>query len=118
MTITNNGGIIGGTFLQNSPAWLPVILPPAGATNLPLGATSPGAVNINTAADSVVLTLGDYVVANMNVNFPGSISISPSGTVRIFVIGNLNLGGNVNLNGVPKDLEILVASSGWVNVNS
>lgn len=51
-----------------------------------------------------------------NVNAPGAINVSPAGEVRIWVTGSLNPGGNLNLNGIPKNLAFLVTSSGWVNI--
>ena len=117
-SITNNGGTVNGAQRQNSPAGLAIVPVPAGVTKLPLGSASPGSLNINTAAGSITLAPGDYVAANITVNFPGAINISPAGRVRIWVTGTLNLGGNENLNGVPSNLAFLVTSSGWVNVNS
>jgi hypothetical protein len=116
-TLTNNGGAIHGSVARNSPAGFPVVPVSSGAANLPLGVSSPGSLNINDAADDITLAPGDYVVADLNVNFPGAITVSPPGQVRIWVTGNLNLGGNENLGGVPSDLAFLVTSSGWVNVN-
>jgi alpha-tubulin suppressor-like RCC1 family protein len=117
-TIQNNGGVIHGTETVNSPAGLAIVPVPAGATNLPLGSASPGSININNAQENITLAPGSYVVANLNVNFPGAINISPPGPVFIWVTGNLNLGGNENLNGIPENLQFLVNSSGFVNVNS
>src|SRR6188768_1726124 len=117
-TITNNGGVIRGTQKPRSPAGFAVVPVPAGATNLPLGASSPGSLNISSAAQSITLAPGNYVATNVNVSAPGSITVSPPGPVRIWVTGSLNLGGNVNLNGVPKNLAFLSTGSGWVNLNS
>lgn len=116
--ITNNGAVVRGVLHPNTPGGFNVIPVPANATKLPLGSSSPGSLNINTAKDSITLAPGNYVAANINVNFPGSIKISPPGPVRIWVTGNLNLGGNENLNGVPRNLAFLVNSSGFINVNS
>jgi hypothetical protein len=90
-TITNNGGVVKAVERPNTPAGLAVVPVPSGAVNLPLGSTSPGSLNINTAADSITLPPGNYVGSNINVNSPGSIKISPAGHVRIWVTGNLNL---------------------------
>jgi hypothetical protein len=117
-SITDNGGVIKGSQRQGTPSGLAVVPVPAGAINLPLGSGSPGSLNINNAAGDITLAPGDYVVANVNVNSPGAIKISPAGQVRIWVTGNLNLGGTENLNGVPNNLAFLVTSSGFVNVNS
>ena len=116
-TITNNGGVIHGTLKQHAPAGLAIVPVPAGAKNLPLGARTPGAVNINTAAQSITLAPGNYVAASINVSAPGAINVSPAGEVRIWVTGTLNLGGNLNLHGIPKNLAFLLTSSGFVNVN-
>lgn len=117
-TVVANGGVIHGSETQHTPGGLAVVPVPAGATNLPFGSNVPGSLNINDAAQSITLAPGNYVAANMNVNFPGAITISPPGPVLIWVTGNLNLGGNENLNGVPDDLEFLVNSAGSVNVNA
>jgi hypothetical protein len=117
-TISNNGGIIHGTQKAHSPAGLAVVPVPAGARNLPLGASSPGTLSIGTAAQSITLAPGNYVAANVNVSAPGAINVSPAGQVRIWVTGSLNLGGNLNLNGNPKNLAFLTTSAGYVNINA
>ena len=76
--ITNNGGTIRGILRPNSPGKFTIVPVPAGASKLPLGSSSPGSLNINTAADSITLAPGNYVAANINVNFPGAINISPT----------------------------------------
>jgi hypothetical protein len=116
-TISNNGGVVRGTLRPNTPAGLAVVPVASGARNLPLGSTTPGSLNISTAAQSVTLAPGDYVAANLNVNAPGAIRISPAGEVRIWVTGSLNLGGNLNVNGIPRNLTILVTSGGSINFN-
>jgi len=116
-TISNNGGVVRGTLRPNTPAGLAVVPVPSGARNLPLGSSTPGSLNISTAAQSITLAPGNYVAANINVNAPGAIRIAPAGEVRIWVTGSLNLGGNLNANGIPKNLTILVNSSGFVNIN-
>jgi hypothetical protein len=116
-TISNNGGIVRGTLRPNTPAGLAVVPVAPGARNLPLGSSTPGSLNINTAAQSITLAPGNYVAANINVNAPGAIRISPAGEVRIWVTGSLTLGGNLNANGIPRNLAILVTSSGFVNIN-
>ena len=117
-TITNNGGIIHGTLKPHAPAGLAVVPVPAGAKNLPLGASSPGSLSIGTAAQSITLAPGNYVATNVNVSAPGAINVSPAGQVRIWVTGSLNLGGNLNAKGNPKNLAFLVTSSGFVNINN
>ena len=78
-SIVANGGVVKGTEVENAPAGLAVVPVPAGATNLPLGSSSPGNLNINGASDSITLAPGNYVVSNINVNSPGAIKISPTG---------------------------------------
>jgi hypothetical protein len=116
-TISNNGGVVRGTLRPNTPAGLAVVPVPSGARNLPLGSTTPGSVNISSVAQSITLAPGNYVAANLSVNAPGAIRVSPAGEVRIWVTGSLNLGGNLNANGIPKNLTFLVTSSGFVNIN-
>ncbi len=117
-TITNNGATVQGILRPNTPGGFSVVPVPANAIKLPLGSSTPGSLNINTPGSSITLAPGNYVAANISVNFPGAIKISPAGQVRIWVTGTLNLGGNENLNGVPRNLAFLVTSSGFVNVNS
>ena len=117
-TITASGGVIQGTKTTGTPAGLAIVPVPTGATNLPLGASAPGNVNINNASQSITLAPGNYVAQSLNVNFPGAINISPPGLVSIWVKGTLNLSGLENLNGVPANLEFLVTSSQDVNINS
>jgi hypothetical protein len=102
--IVNNGGVVDGTEIQNTPSGLSIMPVPAGAVNLPIGSISPGNLNINGASDSITLAPGAYVAADINVSYPGSITISPPGPVSIWVTGSLNLGGNENPNGVPAIL--------------
>ena len=117
-TISNNGGVVRGTLRPRTPGGFSVVPIPTGAKNLPLGARTPGSVGIGSAADSITLAPGDYVAANFNVSAPGAIKISPPGQVRIWVTGQLSLGGSLNQGGVPKNLAFLVNSAGWVNLNS
>ena len=116
-TITQNGGTASGSLMPNSPAHLSPVPVPAGAIKLPLGSSSPGSVNINGVADSLTLAPGSYVVANLNVNQPGSIKIQPAGKVQIWVTGTLNLGGAENSSGKPNDLSFFVSSSNFINLN-
>lgn len=117
-TISNNGGVVRGTLKPRAPGGFSVVPVPAGAKNLPLGARTPGSLGIGSAAESITLAPGNYVVANINVSTPGAIKISPPGRVRIWVTGQLSVGGSVNQGGIPKNLAFLVTSSGWVNINS
>lgn len=116
-TITNNGGVIRGTLKPNAPGGFATVAVPAGAKNLPLGASVPGTLSINTAAQSVTLAPGNYVATNVSVSAPGGITVSPAGQVRIWVTGGLTLGGNLNVGGVPKNFAFLVTGSGFVNIN-
>jgi hypothetical protein len=116
--VANNGGLVDGTEIYDATSTLAVVPVPAGAINLPLGSTVPGNVNVNGASTSITLAPGNYVASSVNVNFPGSITISPQGPVAIWVTGALNLGGDENLNGTPANLMFLVTSAGWDNVNS
>jgi hypothetical protein len=117
-TITNNGGTINGQQTPNMPSDLPMPAIPSNAVNLPIGSSEPGAVYIDSSANSITLTPGSYVVQYLSVSYPGAIDISPAGSVTIFVTGGLNLGGNENLNGLPANLVFVVTQTGWVNVNS
>jgi len=117
-TISNNGGVIHGTQKANAPAGFAVVPVASGARNLPLGASAPGSLSIGSATQSITLAPGNYVAANINVTAPGAINVSPAGQVRIWVTGSLNLGGNLNSRGIPKNLAFLVTSSGFVNINS
>jgi hypothetical protein len=116
-SLINNGGTLDGKATTGSPLGLPVVPVAADAQNLPIGSRIPGSLNINDARGSITLAPGDYVASNINVNFPGEIKVSPAGQVRIWVTGSLNLGGDENLNGVPRNLAFLVTSSSTVNVN-
>ena len=116
-TITNNGGVVHGTQKQHAPAGFAVIPVPSGAKNLPLGASTPGSLNIGTASQSITLAPGNYVATNISVSAPGAINVSPAGQVRIWVTGNLSLGGNLNLKGIPRNLAFLVTNSQFVTVN-
>jgi hypothetical protein len=117
-SITNNGAVVHAQLVSSAPSGLAVVPVPAGAKNLPLGSSSPGSLNINTAGSSLTLAPGNYVAANITVNAPGAIRISPAGQVRIWVTGTLNLGGSENADGSPHNLAFLVTSSSFVNVNS
>ena len=117
-TITNNGGTIRGQQSPNTQSDLLTLTIPSNAVPLPIGSSSPGSLNINDTSDSVTLAPGVYVAQNLNVNYPGSLNISPAGSVTIYVSGSLNLGGNENPGGLSENLAFVVAQSGWVNVNS
>jgi hypothetical protein len=116
-TISNNGGVVHGTLKPRTPGNFAVVPVPAGAKNLPLGARTPGSLGIGSASESITLAPGNYVATNISISTPGAITVSPPGQVRIWVTGQLSLGGNLNQGGVPKNLAFLVTSSGWVNIN-
>ena len=116
--IVANGGNITGSQVPRSPSSYQVPAVPSNAKKLPLGASTPGNVNINSASNSITLSPGNYVVKNMTISFPGKLSISPAGEVNIFVLENLNLGGTENQNGKPKNLTFFVKSTATVNVNT
>jgi hypothetical protein len=117
-SITNNGGVIRGQQITNQSSDMPMPAIPPDATILPAGSTSPGGLYINTDTESVTLAPGVYVVKDLNVNYPGAISISPAGPVTIFVTESLNLGGNENPSGAPANLTFIATYAGWVNVNA
>jgi hypothetical protein len=117
-SILNNGGTFKGQETQSASIQAPALAAPTNATNLPLGASSPGTLNINTASSSLTLAPATYVIASLNINSPGALTISPAGPVTIYVTGTLNLGGNENAGGIPSNLTFVVTSSGTVNINS
>jgi hypothetical protein len=115
--IVRNGGTIRGTTIENTRAGFPTLRPPAGAKNLPLGASSPGSLNINSAQQSITLAPGDYVATWVNINGSGAINVAPGGGVRIWVTGGLSTGGVVNGQGTPANLAFVLPNAGWVNLN-
>jgi hypothetical protein len=106
--IVVEGGTIRGSKLENSPAGLLDLLVPTNARPLPLGAHSPGRLNIHDHHDSITLRPGNYVAKDVDLDFPGAIDVFPSGLVSIFVTGHLSLGGHVNSHGSPKNLQFIV----------
>ena len=113
-----NGGVIRGSQTQHASPSMPAISVPSNAVKLPLGSAQPGSVNINGTYDSITLAPAVYVVRDLSINFPGSLKISGSKPVTIFVTGSLNLGGNVNLNGIPSNLTFIMTKAGAVAFNS
>jgi hypothetical protein len=62
--MVHKGGVIAGARIPQSPANLAPVPAPSNAIKLPRGATTPGDVNINTAANSLTLAAGDDVVGD------------------------------------------------------
>jgi hypothetical protein len=117
-TVLKNGGaVIQGSVIQNAPGGFPAVAAPSSATKLPFGASSPGSLNISGPSSSLLLAPGNYVVKDLNINAPGTIGVIGTGEVRIWVTGNLNLGGSVNSTSIPRNLALIVPTSGWVNFN-
>ena len=114
-SIALHGGIIYGLQIENSPAGLMDIPVPANAQPLPLGAHTPGNLHIHDHSDSITLHPGNYVVGDVDLDFPGTINVYP-GLVNIFVTGHLSLGGHANLAGSPRNLQFIVVGSHGVNV--
>ena len=106
--IVHNGGTISGTQTPNTPANLPVVPAPAGATNL--GDFSLGSGQTRN------LAAGNYVARSFNLNSNSTLTVS-GGIVQIWVTGSLSIGGNANNGGVPENLEFLVSSVSGANVN-
>ena len=114
-TIVYNGGVLNGAGVTWWPPNLSVIPIPSGATNLPIGAAGPGMINLNNG--TLTLAPGNYVAGNISIGGPGTLTVSPTGPVTIWVTGNLNLGGTENGNGIPSNLTFIVTGSNPVNVN-
>jgi hypothetical protein len=108
-TIVKNGSaVITGTQTPNTPAHLAVVPVPAGATNL----------GNFVVSGTVTLPAGNYVANSFNMN-PGSTLIISGGIAQIWVTGaSLSLAGTANAGGDPTNLEFLVTSTQFVNVNS
>lgn len=116
-TVLKNGGIVRGSVIQNAPAGFPALAAPNNATKLPLGASTPGSINLNGPGVGLILQPGNYVVRDLNINGQGGLGIVGTGEVRIWVTGSLNLGGGVNKTSIPRNLALILPSSGWVNLN-
>jgi len=109
-SIALHGGTIYGLQIENSPAGLTDVPIPANARPLPLGAHVPGNLHIHDQHDSITLPPGNYVATDIDLDFPGTINVFP-GLVSIFVTGHLSLGGHVNLQGSPRNLQLIVLGS-------
>lgn len=116
-TVVRNGGTIKGSVIQRSPAGFPSLAAPSNATILPFGASSPGSLNINGPSDSVLLSPGNYVVRDLNINGQGTLNVIATGEVRIWVTGNLNLGGSVNGSSIARNMALILPNAGSVNFN-
>jgi hypothetical protein len=115
--IAHKEGAIYGLQIENSPAGLGDVPIPANAQNLPRGAKVPGSVHIHDKHDSLWLRPGNYVAADIDLDFPGTLNVTPgSGVVTIFVTGHLSIGGHANLQGTPKNLQLIVLGTHEVRV--
>jgi hypothetical protein len=116
--LLQNHGVINGTQTAHASPNMPLPAVPTAATKLPLGSSQPGSININGVADSITLAPGVYVVRDLSINSPGALRISGNAPVTVFVTNSLNLGGNVNLNGIPSNLTFIMTKTGTVAFNS
>ena len=106
--IKNGNAVITGTQTPNTPARLAVVPVPAGATNL----------GNYVVSGTVTLPAGNYRANSFAMN-PGSTLIISGGIAQIWVTGaSLTLGGTANAGGDPTNLEFLVTSQQFVNVNT
>jgi len=106
--IKNGSAVITGTQTQNAPAHLAVVPVPAGATNL----------GNYVVSGTVTLPAGNYRANSFAMN-PGANLIISGGIAQIWVTGaSLTLGGTANAGGDPTNLEFLVTSQQFVNVNN
>ncbi len=108
-TILKNGSaVITGAQTPNTPAHLAVVPVPPGATNL-------GNFVVSGAA---TLPAGNYVANSFNMN-PGATLTVTGGVAQVWVTGaGLSLAGTANAGGDPTNLEFLVTSNQFVNVNT
>lgn len=106
--IKNGNAVITGTQTPNTPAHLAVVPVPAGAKNL----------GNFVVSGNMSLAAGNYVANSFNMN-PGANLTITGGIAQIWVTGaSLTLAGTANAGGDPTNLEFLVTSSQFVNVNS
>jgi hypothetical protein len=106
--IKNGTAVITGTQTKNTPANLAVVPVPANATNL----------GNYVVSGTVTLPAGNYRANSFAMN-PGSTLIISGGIAQIWVTGaSLTLGGTANAGGDPTNLEFLVTSQQFVNVNT
>ena len=106
--IVHNGGTITGTQTPNTPANLPVVTVPTGATNL-------GDFTVNSG-QTRNLAAGNYVARSFNLNGNSTLTVS-GGIVQIWVTGSLVIGGKANNGGVAENLEFFLTSTSGANVN-
>ncbi len=114
--IVKRGGVIKGSMIEHSPAGLPEIAKSPIAIPLPLGAKFPGHLELDKHHQSITLRPGDYIAADIDLDWPAEIRVSPAGYVRIFVTGHLSIGGGVNLHGRTQDLQFIVTGSREVHI--
>ncbi len=106
--IKNGNAVITGTQTQNAPARLAVVPVPATTTNL----------GNYVVSGTVTLPAGNYRANSFAMN-PGSTLIISGGIAQIWVTGaSLTLAGTANAGGDPTNLEFLVTSQQFVNVNT
>ena len=106
--IVHNGGTITGTQTPNTPANLPLVTVPTGATNL-------GDFSLNSG-QTRNLAAGNYVARSFNLNGNSTLTVS-GGIVQIWVTGSLSIGGKANSGGVPENLEFFLTSASGANIN-
>lgn len=106
--IVHNGGTITGTQTPNTPANLPVVTVPTGATNL-------GDFSLNSG-QTRNLAAGNYVARSFNLNSNSTLTVS-GGIVQIWVTGSMSIGGKANSGGVAENLEFFVTSANGANIN-
>jgi hypothetical protein len=106
--IQNGNAVITGTKTPNTPAHLAVVPVPAGAKNL----------GNFVVSGTMSLAAGNYVANSFNMN-PGANLTITGGVAQIWVTGaSLTLAGTANAGGDPTNLEFLVTSSQFVNINN
>src|SRR5438270_730455 len=89
--IARRGGIIKRSTIEHSPAGLPEIGVSAIAIPLPLGAKAPGHLDLDRKHKSNYFETWNYIVADIDSDWPAEIRVSPAGYVRIFVTGRLSI---------------------------
>jgi hypothetical protein len=106
--IQNGNAVITGTKTPNTPAHLAVVPVPAGAKNL----------GNFVVSGNMSLAAGNYVANSFNMNLGANLTIT-GGVAQIWVTGaSLTLAGTANDGGDPTNLEFLVTSQQFVNINN
>src|SRR5262249_21968144 len=114
--VEKHGGGIKGSVIEHSPANLPEIAVSPIAPPLPLGAKTPGHLDLHKKHQSITLHPGDYIAKSIDLDGPAEIRVSPMGYVRIFVEGKLSIGGHVNQHGRTQDLQFIVTGEHEVHI--